>query len=113
MEGQFAEALRLSRENILAIFGVPGSKLGLVKDVNRANAEASDLTFLNEVIRPRLRFFEDVLNSELVRPEAPDLAFAFDDPVPRDWEFALKKVETLVTIGVMSLDEARREMGLD
>jgi HK97 family phage portal protein len=113
VDREFAESLRLTRENILAIFGVPGSKLGLVQDVNRANAEANDLTFLNEVIRPRLRFLEDILNSEITYLYGDSLSLRFDDPLPRDWEFALRKVETLVTLGVMSLDEARREMGLD
>lgn len=113
IDREFAEALRLTRENILAIFGVPGSKLGLVQDVNRANAEANDLTFLNEVIRPRLRFLEDILNSEITYLFGDSLVLRFDDPLPRDWEFALRKVETLVTLGVMSLDEARREMELE
>ncbi len=113
IDREFAEALRLTRENILAIFGVPGSKLGLVQDVNRANAEANDLTFLNEVIKPRLRFLEDILNSEITYFYGDSLALRFDDPLPRDWEFALRKVETLVTLGVMSLDEARREMELE
>jgi len=113
VDREFAEALRLTRENILAIFGVPASKLGLVTDVNRANAEANDLTFLNEVIRPRLRFLEDVMNSELSYLYGEDLRLGFDDPVQRDWEFSLRKVETLVSLGVMSPEEARREMGLE
>ncbi|MGB9590493.1 MAG: phage portal protein [candidate division WOR-3 bacterium] len=113
VDREFAESIRLTRENILAIFGVPGSKLGLVQDVNRANAEANDLTFLNEVIRPRLRFLEDILNSEITYLYGDSLVLRFEDPVPRDWEFTLRKVETLVTLGVMEIDEARREMELE
>ena len=106
---EFVAAVKLSRENILAIFGVPASKLGLVEDVNRANAEANDLTFAKEVIAPRLRFLEEVLNAEL----APTgHLFKFDSPLPQDREFQLRRVETLVRLGVMTPEEARREMGL-
>ncbi len=112
VDKEFVAAVKLSRENILAIFGVPASKLGLVEDVNRANAEANDLTFAKEVIEPRLRFLEEVLNAELAEGYGEGLLFRFDSPVPQDRDYQLRRVETLVRLGVMSPEEARREMGL-
>ncbi len=50
-----------TQDNLLAAFGVPAGKLGLVKDVNRANAEGIDLTFNAECVKPRLDLIEDVL----------------------------------------------------
>ena len=47
------------RDAILAMFGVPSSKLGLSEDVNRANAEANDATYQKETIQPRLKLIEE------------------------------------------------------
>src|SRR3990167_2741558 len=55
----FIEGKRQMRDEILAIFGVPASKLGLVEDVNRANADANDYTYQKETIFPRLILIEE------------------------------------------------------
>lgn len=47
-EMDYQASLDATTEHILAIFGVPKAVLGLVKDANRANMEASLLTFCHD-----------------------------------------------------------------
>ncbi|POP04481.1 phage portal protein, partial [Salmonella enterica] len=58
---KFLEVGRFTRDQILGIYRVPASKLGLVDDVNRANAEANDRTYRANVLRPRLRRLEEAI----------------------------------------------------
>ncbi len=98
------------RDYILGVFGVPASKLGLVKDVNRANAEANDRTYRLNVLLPRLRLIGRVLSQKArerwgveVRLRLPDT----EDPMS-----TLERLEVAVRAGIMSPNEARRELGL-
>ena len=62
------EGLKENRKTILAILGIPGSKLGLVEDVNRATAETQDTYFWQETIEPLTKFIEaGYNNSHLVK----------------------------------------------
>ena len=104
------------RDGILAIFGVPASKLGLVEDVNRANADANDYTYQKETIVPRLALIEEKLNEKfmpLYGNAAGELIVKFEDPVPRDKEFKLRQRTEHVRAGITSIDEERIEQGLD
>lgn len=76
---------RFARDEILAIFGVPKSVLGIVEDVNRANAEVSRITFLKETIVPKVIKFVNYLN-EFLLPHYNDDTLFFDyiNPIPED-----------------------------
>jgi HK97 family phage portal protein len=75
---------KVSRDSILAIYGVPASKLGLVEDVNRANAEANDYTFRMNVVEPILTMLDERLTQDLARQ--------FDEKlVVRHREFTIDK----------------------
>jgi len=102
-----------TREEICAVFGVPPSKLGLVADVNRANAEANDLTYQSETILPRLRRIEEKLNERILPIYDPTLEVAFDNPVPRDNEYALRKRDSDLDRGVITINEVRGDDGKD
>jgi len=45
---------------------VPASKLGLVEDVNRANADANELHLSKETVLPRLMLIEEKLNEKVM-----------------------------------------------
>lgn len=111
-ELDFLKSSRATRDDILGIFGVPASKLGLVEDVNRANAEANNYTFQNEVILPRLRLIEEKLNKELAAFYSDGVWVEFDSPVPEDREFRLKERETNIKTGYTSINEERERDGL-
>jgi len=100
-----------TREEICAVFGVPPSKLGLVEDVNRANAEANDLTYQSETILPRLRRLEEKINERIMPMYDPTLEVEFNNPVPRDNEYALKKRDSDLDHGILTINEVREDDG--
>src|SRR3990172_508859 len=65
-ELDFAEQQRMLRDDILAVFKVPKTVLGLTDDVNRANADATTMAFMERVITPRMKKFVYTLNEFLM-----------------------------------------------
>lgn len=85
----FVSQVLQTRDEILAVFRVPKSILGIVEDVNRANAEAQIFTFAKLTIEPKMRKFIGNLNEFLipkVAGEDSDLFFDFVSPVPENRE---------------------------
>lgn len=107
-EMDFTEGQRMARDKILAAYGVPKSILGIVEDVNRANAEASNYVFAKRTVEPRVRLLVSLLNSKLLPLYGDNLYFDFVSPVPEDKEAKTAEVSA-ATAGqpVMSLNEAR------
>lgn len=91
----FAEGKRMTRDEILGVFRVGKSVLNMTDDVNRANAEASNLNFMERVITPKMTRFVAHLN-EFYLPQFGDdsLFFDFEDPAPADRELQLKIYES-------------------
>jgi len=112
-DARFELVDRGARDEILAMFGVPASKLGLVEDVNRANADANDYTYNKETILPRLTLIEEKLNEKLIPIYDPRLVCKFDNPVPDDNEFRLKEKQINISSGVTTIDEERAKEGLE
>ena len=101
------------RDEILAIFGVPASKLGLELNVNRATADASDYTYAKETLLPRLTLIQEKINEKILPIYDLQLSMEFEDIVPKDKEYELKERQINLQSGFMSIDEAREEEGLD
>ncbi|MBI5522919.1 MAG: phage portal protein [Desulfarculus sp.] len=100
-----------TQDNILAAYGVPAGKLGLVKDVNRANAQGIDITFNSECIRPRLDLIEDALAAFLLPRYGQGLILKHDNPVPSDRGQALKEAMSYLDRGVLTINEVRAGLG--
>ena len=113
-EMDFLESKKYIRDEILAMFGVSKANLGVVEDVNRANQEASDARFMKNVIKPKLITYVGVLN-EFLLPNYDDtsLFLNFEDPVPEDIETKLKVYENARKYTWMTINEIRREEGLE
>lgn len=119
---QFVELLNVSRDVIREAFGMPKFMLGMVDDVNRATAEASDAMFGSWLLVPRLERIKGVLNSMFL-PQfgpfghgtgQPDVEFDYDTPVPpnAEAENAALTAKTnayvaLTTAGVDPVDAAQ------
>jgi len=112
----FLEQRRFSRDEILGIFKVPKTVLGIVEDVNRANAEATEYVFAKRVIKPRMNFIVDHLNEfylPLFGAKYQNLRFTFKDPVPQNIELDLKRKNTgLAGMPWLTINEVRKEEGL-
>lgn len=93
---QMAELESLGRDKILAAFGMPKSIIGVVEDVNRANAEAGEYLFARWMTRPRLVHWRSMFNTQLVPFFDPRgvLELDFDDPVPENSEANIAELNT-------------------
>jgi phage portal protein BeeE len=84
---QFSELHKMGRDKILEAWGMPKSMLGIVEDVNRANAEASEYMFSKWLVEERLDRWRDLLNFEIL-PQfgatAEGLEWDYDSPVPEN-----------------------------
>lgn len=101
------------RDKIMAAFKNTKSSLGITEDVNRANAEASLLGWKRSVIKPKLQRITDTLNEFLVPRYGDNLILGFCDPVPEDRSQKIADATALVGAGIMTVNEAREEVGLD
>ncbi len=78
---------------------------------NRANAEAALFTYMKFGIRPRHTRFHEKLNEWFVPLFDGNMFVAFDNAIPSDKEFELKERNESVKAGIISLDEARIDIG--
>lgn len=111
-EMAFLESSRLTRDEILGIFGVPAAVVGLSEDVNRAVAEAMDVIFTRYCIDPKLRLIESQLNQDLVKRFDERLICRFRSAVPEDRGHDRADMEANLKHGVTTVNEERRRLGL-
>ena len=107
----FLESKRFTRDEILAMFKVSGSNLGITEDVNRANAEAQDYAYAKRCIKPRLEQFIDFMNKRLLRPiYGGEFILSYEDPVPENAEMRLQEAQAGVN-SWLTIDEVRDMYG--
>lgn len=112
-EAELIEIERWFRDKIMAMFKNTKTSLGVVEDVNRANAEASQLAWKRNVIVPKMARITDSLNEFLVPRYGDNLILGFKDPIPEDRASQIKDVAALVEGGIMTPNEAREELELE
>lgn len=84
-ELEFAKQKEMNRDEIIALFNVPKTILGLTEDVNRATAEASLYIFNKLVVDELMQSMVDTLNESLVRLfDEEGLKLSYTSPVPAD-----------------------------
>lgn len=100
-----------NRDEILALFRVPKSIIGITDDVNRANADASVYIFALRTIKPLMQKIVDTLNEFLLPEYGTGLHFEFVSPVPED--LAAKSAYYTAGYNVwLSRNDIRRAEGL-
>lgn len=89
---QYLDLRRFNRDEIIAIFGVPRTVMGITEDVNRSNAEATTTAWLEHEIRPKMLRFTNSLSEFLLRAfnMGDTHYFDFADPVPNNREIELE-----------------------
>lgn len=118
---EFTELRQVTREEMREAFAMHGHILGLSEDVNRANADAADVTFARRQLVPRLDRIRDALNGPFLKlfgAMGKGYAFAYANPVPEDREAdnaertsRATAYKTYVDAGV-DRDDAARVCGL-
>lgn len=112
-EMQFLELELAMRDKIMAMFKNTKASLGITEDVNRANAEATLLSWKQSVIKPKMKRIVDTLNEFLVPRYGDNLILTYDDPVPEDSTEEIVLAKDLYAAGIITLNEAREEADYD
>lgn len=108
----FLEQRRFSRDEILALFRVPKSVIGIVEDVNRANAEASNYIFASRTVDPLMKKIVATINEFLVPEFGDNLYLEYESPVPEDRAQTINEY----VMGIdkwLTRNEIREEEGLE
>lgn len=102
---QFSELRGVTRDAILEAFGFPKFALGIVEDVNRASADASEYLFQKWLIVPRLNRWKQAFNTELLPQFAgtEGLEFDYESPLAEDSEAANALMATQWTAAVAAV----------
>jgi HK97 family phage portal protein len=110
---EFVDLARLNRDQILAMFRVPPSKLGLVEDANRSNSQGQDVTFW-EKISSLLSDLEDTLNTHptitAMRAQYGEYV-RFDEVVKEDVGAKVDQVAKLANLDILDRNELREWLG--
>jgi hypothetical protein len=104
---------QFAREKLITAFDLSEGKIGLVKDVNRANMEALNETFILECLKPKCMLVEEVLETFLLPRYDKGLTCDFDLPDLEQKEIILKEREQNLTTFYSSINEERGKEGKD
>lgn len=105
---QFAELRGVGRDVILEAFGFPKFGLGIVEDVNRASAEASEYFMARWLIEERCDRWKDWLNFQLLPlfgNTAKGLEWDYESPVPENSDAENQSITARVNAAVALIKE--------
>ena len=116
---EFIAALQWSVEEVSRAFGVPKVFLSEFEDATLANVRTMEQFLWRNTIIPELKMLEDGINHRLVphfERFAGELVVRFNlsdvEAVQESQSDRADRLATLVGAGIMSVDEARRELGV-
>ncbi len=112
-EMDYPGSSKLTRDEILAIFGVPPILASEIGTANRANSESQIRIFQEFTVLPRLCLIQARVNKELIPEFGDNLRFEFENPVPLDKLVSQKQRNEGVKGDYMLANEARDELGLE
>jgi hypothetical protein len=105
--------LEYLRDKVLSANGVPGSMVGLDRNINRATAQASMVVFDKQTIEPQATLIADALTMQLAKDFDPTLKVCFNNVVQEDVEFNLRQEDQDLRQAVKSVNQVREGRGLD
>jgi HK97 family phage portal protein len=99
------------RDKILSAYDMPAAKVGIVKDVNRANGDYIDTIFARESLQSRADLFTETLSTQFTPRFDPRIVAKQKIPVPRDREFEQKTDTENVKNGLETINEIAEKRG--
>lgn len=112
-DAMLTEVAKWAREKMITSYDLSEGKLGLVSDVNRANMEALDDTFVLECLKPKCMLIEEQIEAFLLPRYDAGLSCDFILPDTGNREYELKEEEMLLKNYVVVINEVRAKRGLD
>lgn len=110
---EFIEQQKWLRDKIMSIFGNTPASIGIVEDVNRANAESGILHWKRTTIKAEMQQITDTINEFLVPRFGDNLLLGFKDPVPEDRGSKIDEATKLKGSNIINKNEAREMLGYD
>lgn len=111
---QFMHGRKWSREEIFACFQIPQA-LVITEGVNRANMERAEITYINGVVKSRLRLITQTITRQLVDRNSITpgmMVVGFEDLSPEDFEKTVETVKILIDAEAISKKELREIFGI-
>ena len=111
----FLNSRKMSREEILAVFGVPHPVVGIYDDATLANIQTARRIFWEETVVPDLDNIRDALNRGLVPEFGSDLRLNYDlSKVPAMRAMILESVKSAQMLWQMGIpvNDISRRLGL-
>lgn len=113
---EFLNLARVSRDQILAAYHIPASRIGLVEDSSRANGEESDRVYSSLCLEPRLKRYEEQITQRVLPRIGLDptrYSFEFDPVDVADKDFQRIAAEAAFAKGAITMDEYRDRIGFE
>jgi HK97 family phage portal protein len=108
---EFIQQRKLNREEILGVFKVPPSKVGIFEYANYANSKEQDKIYWTECILPRTFKIQEYINVFLCPRYGEDIHCEFDltkvEAFRQNDELKSKITDRLTKSGIMTINEVR------
>lgn len=112
----FVNSKKMTREDILGVFGVPPALVGVFEYASYANSKEQRQIFWRDTMIPKLKKVENVINSFLIKPYDNSLYLEFDlsivESLKEDEKIRAEINSILTNSGIRTINEVREEMGL-
>lgn len=108
----FLQGRKFNMDEILAMFGMSPSMLGMIADSNRSNMEAAEYNFAKYVMLDRAKAFSSFIYKYLLADQyGDDHELTFENFIPANEEADTKRRESAVN-RYQTVNEIRAERGL-
>jgi HK97 family phage portal protein len=102
---------QFAQDKLLSAYGTPAGKLGLVKDVNRANMEALDDTYFGDCIKPKTMMIEEEFETFVLPRYDEALTMDFDLPKRNERDIDIRERATNLKNYYTTINEEREKEG--
>lgn len=114
-DAQLLESRQFNIEEIARFFCINPIKLMVMKEVSYNSMESAEINFLYDTVAPYVQMFTEEFNRKLFKPsEVGKIGVMFDytSALQTNRKDLGDYYRTLITNGIMSIDEVRGQMGL-
>lgn len=110
---QLLEFMEWYRDKLMVVFGNTKASLGIIDDVNRASHESSVTEWKRSTVKSEADGIVNTLNEFLVPLFGDNLLLGYKSLVPEDRSGKVSEAKDLKNAGIISLNEAREEVGYE
>lgn len=104
----------LTRDDIMIMYRVSKTMLGVSDDVNRANALEAKQVWIQNVIKPKMDRWADHTTTFLLQTSyGENERVSYIDPMPENEEAKMKVLESKSKLNVLTVNEKRINLGME